>query len=155
MGSSRNAGQDRCQQHWEPLCPSCWLCKTKECFPAPHPFSSLLCTTWFFLGVNGAAEGSLIQIKSLLGGTAGIQRALGNVWNWNCIINCKYIDGDESSWHPLLLGSCKAHFQLQPSWEFTSRQIYAWSDFHWPEQPFCFCICVNYLDFIYLQPPAP
>lgn len=41
------------------------LCKIRECFPVPHPFSSLLCTTWFFLGMHGAAEGSLIQIKSL------------------------------------------------------------------------------------------
>lgn len=41
------------------------LCKIRECFPAPHLFSSLLCTTWFLLGVNGAAEGSLIRIKSL------------------------------------------------------------------------------------------
>lgn len=41
------------------------LCKIRECFPAPHPFSSLLCTTWFLLGGDDAAEGSLIRIKSL------------------------------------------------------------------------------------------
>lgn len=65
---------------WEPLCPSCWALQNQGVFLSPSPFFLPPLHHLVLPWGNGAAEGSLIWIKSLKGGTAGIQRALGNVW---------------------------------------------------------------------------
>lgn len=113
MRSSNNARQQRGSTASEdcgrrcskPLLPSLpvLICRVGERFPSPRPCSSLLCDPRVPPSAD-AARGKPRPYKISVGrhcwnpaGSGEAAVGAGRFASWDCIVNWKYIDGEESS----------------------------------------------------------